>query len=295
MNTDSEQQRQPLLVMDGGPERTFRVGRSEVAYDGEPGDVTATMVTGPWLTGLAGTVPGGTLGVLADNALAFALLHDRVPAMWSVSAEISVDLCGPVPADGSLLTARARRVHFGEKGGLASGTVTGPDGTVIAQCSQHTRWVPGPPLEMDLEAWAAAGAAGAVPADVVAAAGGPASLTELLGARLHAADGGAVLELPATEELANPLGNMHGGVTFCAVDFAAHAALQSVGGPAHTASVHVAYLRPIPPGAVARFEAQVVHSGRSLGLVQVTALNEVGKPCIAASVTTGPAHAQITT
>ena len=165
MDTDSEQQRQPLLVMDGGPERTFRVGRSETADDGEPGDVTATMVTGPWLTGPADTIPGGTLGVLVDNALASALLHDRVPAMWSVSAEISADLCGPVPADGSVLTARARRVHFGEKGGLASGMVTGPDGTVIAQCSQHTRWVPGPPLEMDPQAWAAAGAANAVPAD----------------------------------------------------------------------------------------------------------------------------------
>jgi uncharacterized protein (TIGR00369 family) len=291
MSTDSTEQRQLLLAMDGGPERTFRVGRAWPAEDGEPGDVTGTMVTGPWLTGPAGTIPGGTLGVLVDNALAYALLQDRGLDQWSVSAEISVDLCGPVPADGTPLTVRARRVHFGAKGGLASGTVTGPDGTVIALCSQHTRWIPAPPFAEDPDAWVKVHGADPVPADVVAASGGPASLTELLGARIRAADGCAVLELPVTGELANPLGNLHGGVTFCAVDVAAHAALQSVGGPTSTASVHVAYPRPVLPGTTARFEAQVIHSGRSLGLVRVSALNEAGKPCVVASVTTGPAPA----
>jgi uncharacterized protein (TIGR00369 family) len=292
MSTDSAEKRQPLLVMAGGPERAFRVGRAEPAGDGAPGDVTSTMVTGPWLTGPAAAPVGGTLGVLVDNALAFALLHDVRPPMWSVSAEISLDVCGPVPADGSLLTARARRVHFGEKGGLSSGVVTGPDGAVIAQCSQHTRWVSGPStFEFDPRAWAESAAANAVPADVVAAAGGPASLTELLGARIRAADGCAELEIGVTNELANPLGNLHGGVTFCACDLAAHAALASVGGPSHTASVHVAYPRPLTPGTTARFEAQVLHSGRSLGVVRVTARNDAGKPCVVASVTTGPAPA----
>jgi acyl-coenzyme A thioesterase PaaI-like protein len=55
--------------------------------------------------------------------------------------------------------------------------------------------------------------------------------------------------------------------------------------------VHVAYPRPVLPGTTARFEAQVIHSGRSLGLVRVTALNEAGKPCVVASVTTGSAPA----
>lgn len=274
--------------MDGGPERTFRVHPAAAAADGEPGDVTSTMVTGPWLTGPAGTVPGGTLGVLVDNALAYALLQHRGLDQWSVSAEISVDLCGPVPADGTPVTVRARRVHFGAKGGLASGTVTGPDGVVIAQCSQHTRWVPAPPFAADAEAWAVSHGADA-PLDGLVAADGPASLTDLLGTRIEAAAGRAVLDLPADAELTNPLGNLHGGVTLCAVDLAAHAALQSAGGPLSTASVHVAYLRPIPAGAPARFEAQVVHRGRSLGLAQVTVPNEAGKPCVVASVTTAPA------
>lgn len=286
MSTDSAEK---LLVMDGGPERTFRVGRPGEA----PGGVTATMVTGPWLAGPAGPVPGGVLGVLVDNSLAHVLLRDRVPDRWSVSAEISVDLCGPVPDDGSPLTVHTRKVHFGEKGGLASGTVTGPDGEVIAQCSQHTRWIPSPFKPEDVEAFFAARVGeprhGMTPGEVYAA-GGPASLTDLLDARIRAADGCAVAEVPATRELCNPLGNLHGGVTFAAVDLAAQAALASVGGPVRTASVHVAYPRPVSPGTTARFEAQVIHSGRSLGVVRVTALTEAGKPCVVASVTTGDAH-----
>lgn len=280
--------RHPLLVMDGGPERTLRVGRP-VSGD-HPDEVSATMVTGPWLNGPAGAVPGGALGVLVDNALAHVLLRNRVPDRWSVSAEISLDLCAPVPADGTPLTVRARTTHFGEKGGLSAGTVTGPDGTVVATCSQHTRWIPSPFKPEDVEAFFKSRMAepgrGMTAAEVYAA-GGPASLTELLDARVRAADGCAVLDVPTTQELCNPLGNMHGGITFCAVDLAAQAALASVGGPVHTGSVHVAYPRPVTPDTTARFEAQVMHSGRSLGLVRVTALNEAGKPCVVASVTTG--------
>lgn len=280
--------RQPLLVMDGGPERTLRVGRPGTGDD--PAEVSATMVTGPWLNGPADAVPGGALGVLVDNALAHVLLRNRRADRWSVSAEISVDLCAPVPADGTPLTVRARMTHFGERGGLATGTVRDPGGSVIATCSQHTRWIPSPFNPDDVEAFFKARMAepvqGKTPAEVYAE-GGPASLTELLDARVRVADGCAVLEVPATKELCNPLGNMHGGITFCAVDLAAQAALRSVGGPVHTGSVHVAYPRPVAPGTTARFEAQVIHSGRSLGLVRVTALNEAGRPCVVASVTTG--------
>lgn len=289
MTTDSVQKQQPLLVMDGGPERVFRVGRPGNGED--PAEVSATMVTGPWLNGPAGTPPGGTLGVLVDNSLAHVLLRNRVPdGRWSVSAEISLDLCAPVPADGTPLTVRTRKVHFGEKGGLSTGIVTGPDGTVVATCAQHTRWIQSPFKAEDVEEFFKARMASPAEGKTVAevhAAGGPDSLADLLDARVHAADGCAVLEVPATMELCNPLGNMHGGVTFAAVDMAAQAALQSVGGPVNTGSVRVAYPRPVTPGKTARFEAQVMHSGRSLGLVRVTVLNEAGKPCVVASVTTG--------
>lgn len=286
MNTESAEQQ--LLVMDGGPERAFRVGRAAPVGDGS-GDVAGLMVTGPWLAGVEGAVPGGALGVLVDNSLAFALLHDRrYGGKWSVSAQISVDLCAPVPADGSVLTARCRKSYFGEQGGLATGTVTAADGTLIAHCAQHTRWIGASFNPEDVKKFLAAREKDTgTPASEIAAAGGPSSLTELLDARIKAADGGAILELPVTKELANPLGNLHGGITFAAVDLAAQAALRSVGAPVHAQSVRVAYPRPLPPGQTVRFEAQVVHRGRSLGLVNVTVPNEAGKPCVVASVTTG--------
>ncbi|MCL2582835.1 MAG: hotdog fold thioesterase [Streptosporangiales bacterium] len=287
MSTESAQQQ--LLVMDGGPERAFRVGRAAPVGDGS-GDVAGAMVTGPWLAGPEGAVPGGSLGVLVDNTLAFALLHDRrYTGKWSVSAQISVDLCAPVPADGTLLTARCGKAYFGEKGGLATGTVTAADGTLIAHCAQHTRWIASDVKAEDIEAFLAAREADSgTPASEIVAAGGPASLTELLDTRVKAADGGAIVELPVVRELANPLGNLHGGITFAAVDLAAQAALRSAGAPVHAQSIRVAYPRPLPPGQTVRFEAQVVHRGRSLGLVDVTAGNEAGKPCVVASVTTGP-------
>lgn len=286
MNTESAEQQ--LLVMDGGPERAFRVGRAAPVGDGS-GDVASLMVTGPWLAGYEGAVPGGSLGVLVDNATAVALLYDRrFTGKGSVSAQISVDLCAPVPADGSLLSARCGKAYFGERGGLATGTVTAPDGTLIARCAQHTRWVQSPFKPEDIEAFLAAREQDpGTPASEVIAAGGPSSLLELLDARVKAADGGAVLELPVTRELANPMGNLHGGITFAAVDLAAQAAAASVGAPVHAQSVRVAYPRPLPAGQTVRFEAQVVHRGRSLGLVNVTAGNEAGKPCVVASVTTG--------
>jgi uncharacterized protein (TIGR00369 family) len=239
------------------------------------------MLTGPWLNGPAGIPPGGTLGVLVDGVTAYAALLDRPSAAWSVSAEISLDLCGPVPADGSVLTAAARVAGTTGTGALGTGTVTDASGQLLALCHQHTRWIPAPeqtPWETPEEV---------APRPVARLdAGSAADLVTLIGARVQAADGGAVAEIPVTPELANPLGNMHGGVIFTAVDLTAQAALASVGAPVQTASVRVAYTRPVPLNALARFEARVIHRGRSFGVVEVSSRTEGGKPCVVATVTT---------
>jgi uncharacterized protein (TIGR00369 family) len=280
MTTEHIIQRPGLLVLNTGPERVFRVGPAAATDEslGQVPAVRAEMLTGPWLNGPAGTAPGGTLGVLIDGASAYAALLGRPEAGWSVSAQISLDLCGPVPDDGTILTADARILGADAHGGLSAGMVTDANGRTVGQFRQHTRWVSGP---------------SDIPADVLEQAlvpsedlAEPADLTGLLGARVQSADGGAVIEVPVVGELMNPLGNMHGGVIFTAVDLAAQAALLSVDGPMRTASVHVAYPRPLAPGAPARFEARVQHRGRSFGIVQVTSRNAAGKPCVIATVTT---------
>jgi acyl-coenzyme A thioesterase PaaI-like protein len=45
--------------------------------------------------------------------------------------------------------------------------------------------------------------------------------------------------------------------------------------------------RPIPAGTTVRFEGRILHRGRAFAVTQVTALNESGKPCVIATVTTG--------
>lgn len=306
MTTDTAGGRPGLLVMDAGPERAFGVGRPAMAGTGSADGVTCAMLTGPWLTGPAGTAPAGALGVLIDGASAYAVLLGRPPGRWSVSAEISLDMCARLPTDGAVLSTHARLVQAGADGGLASGTVTGGRGQVIALYRQRTRWTDAPPafagpgLPGMAGTAGEAGAPGApaapeegwprLPGEVPAATSGPdapADLAGLLGARIQSADGGAIVDLPVTADLANPLGNAHGGVIFAAADLAAQAALLSVGGPTRTESVRVSYTRPVPAGPTARFEARVAHRGRSLGVVQVTVRSGNGKPAVIATVTTG--------
>lgn len=281
-------ERPGLLVSDSGPDRTFRVTPPVFTGSGTAAVVTGSMLTGPWLTGPAGIAPGGTLGVLIDGISACAAILGLPGASWSVSAEISLDMCGPMPGAGRLLTAEARWFSADKTGGLAAGTVTGEQGQPVALFRQHTRWVGLPPSFAETQAGGQEFVPpGQVPA-VIDGPGVPADLTELLGARIQAADGGATVDFPVTGDLANPLGNAHGGVIFAAVDLAAQAASLSVGGPARTASVRVNYTRPVLAGTTARVEARVAHRGRSLGVVHVTALNEQGKPAVIATVTTAP-------
>ncbi|MFD4972913.1 PaaI family thioesterase [Streptomyces sp. NPDC058424] len=269
--TDFRRQRQPLLVVASGPERSFQVA----PIDAEGDVASSSMPTGPWLSGPAGRPGCGSLGVLVDDVLGYAIMLDRPADHWSVSSEISVDVCGSVPTDGSLLSAEARILRSDSRGGISSGSVVDDRGRLVAVCRQHGRWV------RHLPAASSPTDGSAVPPDIRQSAE---DLLELLGAQAKATSGGAELDLMATAELVNPLGNLHGGIALCVSDIVAHAALNAAGRPSDTASLHVAYTRPIPLGTTVRFEASVAHSGRSFGVVRVTATNEVGKPCSIATV-----------
>ncbi|MBQ0855614.1 PaaI family thioesterase (plasmid) [Streptomyces sp. BH-SS-21] len=250
-----------------------------MAADGRT--VSASMRTGPWLNapraGSAGGPVGGALGVLVDNVLGYAIMLDRPAGHWSVSSEISIDLCGPVPMDGSALLAEGSVTHSDSRGGISSGSVVDERGGLVAVCRQQGRWIRTLPA-------ASPGSDSAGPAQGTDRR----DLLELLDAQVKSTDGGAELELVATPELVNPLGNLHGGIGLCASDVAAHAALEAAGGPpSDTASVHIAYVRPVPRNTAVRFRASVEHAGRSFAVVRVTSVNENGRPCTIATVTTG--------
>jgi uncharacterized protein (TIGR00369 family) len=275
-----------LITVEGGPERFFRVSRPTA--DGEV--ISSSLPAGPWLNGPSGRPLAGALGVLIDNVAGYVLVLGRPPGGWSVSAEITLDLMGPLPSDGSVLTAQGIVRHADDVGGFASASITDPSGRLVAVCTQHGRWLKGPPVAGD-----------DVPpsTDVIAGTSIPArtsigpppgeDLASYLGGELQTAEGGALFELTVTPELTNPLGNLHGGVTLCACDLVAQAAVSAAGGPARTASIHVAYPRPVPAGAQVRFAARVMHLGRAFGVVRVTAHNDDnGKLFAIATVTMSP-------
>ncbi|MGW6356319.1 PaaI family thioesterase [Streptomyces sp. NPDC055092] len=258
--------RQPLEVKGSGPERLLQIGA--IAATGDT--VSSSMATGRWLNGPEQRPLAGSLGVLVDNVLGYAIMLDRPRDRWSVSSEISIDLCRALPADGSRLRADAQIIHSDSRGGIATGNVTDATGRLIAVCRQHGRWAPPP---VDRPAPAGGGRRHAT------------NLLELIDAQAKPRDDGAELHLVATVDLVNPLGNLHGGIALCASDAAAHAALHSAGRSLDTASVHISYLRPVPLGTVMHFDASLVHQGRSFAVVSVTATNTAGKPCTTATVT----------
>jgi uncharacterized protein (TIGR00369 family) len=267
---------QDLLIIEGGPEALFRVTRP--SEDGVT--VRSAMPEGPWLTGPDGHLAAGALGVLIDNVLGYALMLRRPPNSWSVSAEISLDMCGldrpGRPPDGlRLISAEASTDYHDETGGVASGAVTDDAGGLLALCRQHGRWVPtvpgSPPEGRQPPSPSALGSAG---------------LAGVLGLP-DVADGGAYLDFPVTGDLVNPLATLHGGITLGVCELVARAAVGTGGGPWRTASIHATYPRPLPVGTIVRFEARVRHRGRAFAVIQVTATNGEGKPCVIATVTAG--------
>ncbi|HEY2057333.1 PaaI family thioesterase [Amycolatopsis sp. NBC_01480] len=250
----------PPAFLPGGPEALFAV--DGLAY--ADGEIRARMLLGPWSDGPGGA---GSIGVLADNILGYALISQAPAGRWSVSTEISIDFLRPLPGNGTWLSARGRTVHRGATTGLAEGSVFGEDGQLIARSRQWGKFV----------------GRGAAP-DALPGSHPTAGLLTGLRQEIDAAEGHARLHFDVADELVNPHGTLHGGVTLWAAGLVAGAALATRTTTLHPASITVSYLRPFPHRDVAEFQAEVVSLGRSLALTRVTGRNRAGKPCIVAAV-----------
>jgi uncharacterized protein (TIGR00369 family) len=248
----------------GGPEALFAVDGFAYA----DGEVRARMRLGPWSDGPGGA---GSIGVLADNILGYALISRAPAERWSVSTEISLDFLRPLPGNGTWLSARGRTVHTGPATGLAEGSVFGEDGQLIARSRQWGKFVDRGPVP-------------ATSGDVRSGGHATAGLLAGLRQEIGAAGGHARLRFDVADELVNPHGTLHGGVTLWAAGLVAGAALSTLTTALNPASITVSYLRPFPHRDVAEFQAEVVSRGRSLALTRVTGRNQAGKPCIVAAV-----------
>jgi uncharacterized protein (TIGR00369 family) len=256
----------PRAIAVSGPEHLFRY--TPVRADGT--QVVGSMTTGPWLA-RPGHEPGaGALAVLVDNVLGHAIIGDSPDGQLSVSTEIGIDLIGKIPVDGSTVHARASSVDTDAIGGLATGEVVDAAGNIIARCRQRGRFLEQRPVAGPNGRPLHKATAQAQASDLVTLIGSVTPLTE---------DDGA-LELTVSPTLANPLGILHGGISFCVSDWLGAEALR----PLRSASVNVAYLRPVPADGRVRFTAEVVHAGRGLGVARVMGRNQAGKLCTVATV-----------
>ncbi|GLY40396.1 hypothetical protein Amsp01_064190 [Amycolatopsis sp. NBRC 101858] len=239
--------------MGGGPEALFAV---TVFEDG----VRAEMTTGPW------SDSAGSLGVLADNVLGYALIEGAPAGLWSVSAEISLDFFRLPPVDGTTLRAEGRTLHATSATGLAEGSIVDAQGRLVSRCRQWGRYV------------ALSGPAPEGRPTTTPTVGLLAKIRE----QVSAADGRAELRIDVGDDLVNPIGTLHGGISLWLAELTASAALAR---PDFVpASLTATYPRPFPHGEVATFRAEVVTAGRRMAVTRVIGANRAGKPCVVATV-----------
>lgn len=253
----------PVPMIAGLPEQLFGLQGLTVDADGS---ITGSVPSGPWLAGPDANGEVAGLGVLIDVVLGYAAV--QLTDGWALSTEISADVVGPVPTDGTALVCSARVVHEDQEGALVEGKVTDSRGGVLARCSMRARFVDARP------------AAHPLPPSGSLRPVGAASLTALLGEDVVVSGGGA--RVTVSERFANPLGHFHGGMVFCLLEWMAATAMPA---PARTASIRIQIVRGAPQGTVLHLTADPVHRGRTLGVVQVTSRDEAGRTCAVATVT----------
>lgn len=261
----------PLLVTPHrAPEALF--GLTPIEVDGDT--ARGTMRTGAWMTDPDGGPAAGMLGVLLDDVVGQATLTARPDGAWPVTTELSVDVVGGLPVDGSVLVAGSRLVAASSRHATACGEVHAPGGDVLAVATLSTHYVPGVP---DLD--------GVVPADPQDRPPPGLRLHEVLGATLESTPGhGALLVVPQGPAIGNVAGHGHGGILAALADVAAAAAVADEGHPLRTASLRIAYLRPAVLTGPLHLHATVVHRGRSTALTRVDVTGGDGKLCAAATV-----------
>ena len=258
-----------------GPESRLGISFSE------PGDGTLHWyqpIGGQFLDPCGRFATGG-LAVLVDSGLGAENHRRRASGMWTVTTELRIDLLSRPDAGAKGLEVRTD--HLGSDGHclITRGEVFADDGGVVAAGLVKTVGIPGAIDEErhdEEPPWPAALESG--------------SLAEVLCVTLNPRDDGpggtrAVEAVVAPEPaLANPLGNLHGGV-FAAVADIAGAAVFPHEREVSSSSLDVRYIRQIPLASPVTVRAEVLHDGRSWGIAQATTLDERGRVCAVASVT----------
>lgn len=255
-----------------GPGEQF-FGVHEISPTGTEMGIRAR--TRQWAEGTQGDAPVGVLGVPVDNATGYAVIAGAPPGHWSVTTELSLDVFGPVPTDGSDVIATAALVYRNGSTGFAEGRVADGQGNALAHVRQRGLFVAGLPD-------------GGAPPAASPSVHDLSGLGEFFGLDPVGTRRPGVAKFEVTADLVNPMGNLHGGVALCLAEWMAGESLRPAQGSGlRTTSVHMAYLRPAPRGGTLHVATEVLHGGRSFGLIEVTACLSNGKPVFMGRVAGG--------
>ncbi|WP_141013631.1 PaaI family thioesterase [Nocardioides sambongensis] len=250
---------QQLQIQASRPEAMFRVDGMRQCSDG----VGGRMTLGAWATGPDGRPALGATAVLADEVLGYALMASLPHGSWSISTEIWLDLVGELPRAGESVVGHAVPVQAGS---YAAGELRDGAGRLLVTCRQRGRHAAPPDRHV-----ASPAASGAPPGH---------DLESVLGMRR--ADGGWVLAV--TDDIANPLGMLHGGVSLAASEVVAIRSRLAADSDLRTTSVHIVHTRGVPVGADIAFRFDTRYAGRSLWVTDVVGAVE-GKVCTTATIT----------
>jgi acyl-coenzyme A thioesterase PaaI-like protein len=276
----------PRRLALGRVERLMRVRLVDDPDDGVYGERTGTMVTGPWVLDPQDRPTGAAAAVIMDNTLATSVRTAEPELTWVVTTELELQVLRPLPTDGTVLEAWTRPRVTDPQGGVATGTLRGPDGTEYVRATgwfqgvegntsaavEHFRAMAALPLGADTEVplGTLLGAEGTTPAGT----GGRPEPTEGFRHGLRFAD---------TDELHNPRGAVHGGALTMMASLAAQQAMPDRAGY-DLQSLRTLFLRPA--GGDVSSRVRIRHAGRSLRVVDVElfggAADATGKPFIQA-------------
>lgn len=228
--------------------------------------VTGTQPVDILPSGADGRPAAGALGVLVDDVNGLCLLGASTEHRGSVSVEISMDFVAPLPTEGVLL-ALATGTDVDGIVGHATGTVRDGAGRLLVTASVHGRFVEGPTLDSE------------GPQHPAPLRGG--DVLTLLGATFTETDGVGSLRLADGTRWANRLGALHGGIAICAAEAAA--TCMSAESSLRTTSLTVAYARAMTADRTLRFDARLLHAGRTMRVIEVVGHAD-GRPCTYARV-----------
>ncbi len=251
------------------------------------GSATFTMPLSRWLQNADGSIPPGALAIVADAAMACAILT-LLPARTPLTtSELALRVVRPVQAGGSI-RATASVISLGSPVALAEASLHDDQGVLIGHGSSLCITLPGASIA-DLVGHPPATADGPDPWQREPPAAEQPPLYRLTGLAAAGTDGSAVqFTLPASPWFqAPPPGRVQGGIVALLADAALAGAVRN-GSPAAIVytpmEFKLNYLRPLASdGRTVRASGRLVHSGRRIAVASAEVVDADGRPIAVAS------------